>query len=258
MTAVMRRESTCSRLHNGFLLVNFFVLSVQGAPMTLEEKRLNTPPKWVNPCGLASEDFDGDLDVVQFPDEQLIQQIVLQASQALYHAERFRDRYLEYTFGSDLSSLHSPQFNLHYGWLPGQKEIPKQLGENLDQDYLKKIELDEILLNVYENMQKFAVGLEQIVWDQEDYGLSFRNEFKEAEFKLRGVLCELQVALVERGLTPRPDITRDIMTSEFRKKESRTQTELRDWLIFRDYMNGLEYVVQVFEHLGQRLRAEQS
>lgn len=62
--------------------------------MTLEEKRLTTPPKWVNPCGLASEDFVGDLDVVQLPDEQLIQQIVLQAKQALYHLERFRDRYV--------------------------------------------------------------------------------------------------------------------------------------------------------------------
>lgn len=72
------------------------------------------------------------------------------------------------------------------------------------------------------------------------------------------VLCELQVALVERGLTPRPDVTRDIMSSEFRKRESRTQTELRDWLIFRDYMNALEYLIQVFDHLAQRLRSEQS
>lgn len=78
----------------GLLLANL-VLSVQGAPpMNLEEKRLNTPPKWVNPCGLAAEDFEGDLDVIQLRDEQLLQQIVLQAQTALYHAERFRHSYV--------------------------------------------------------------------------------------------------------------------------------------------------------------------
>ena len=70
------------------------------------------------------------------------------------------------------------------------------------------------------------------------------------------VLCELQVALVERQLSSRPDATRDIMKSEFRNmSSSETFRNLRDWLIFRDYMNGLEYVVQVFEHLRRGLQS---
>ena len=70
------------------------------------------------------------------------------------------------------------------------------------------------------------------------------------------VLCELQVALVERQLSSRPDVTRDIMKSDFRKvSSSETFRNLRDWLIFRDYMNGLEYVVQVFEHLRRGLQS---
>ena len=36
-------------------------------------------------------------------------------------------------------------------------------------------------------MQKYAVGLEQIVWDQEDLQLEFRKQFKETEYKLRTV-----------------------------------------------------------------------
>lgn len=70
------------------------------------------------------------------------------------------------------------------------------------------------------------------------------------------VLCELQVALVERQLSSRPDVTRDIMSPEFRAiSSSETFRNLRDWLIFRDYMNGLEYVVQVFEHLRRNLQS---
>ncbi|XP_061943118.1 uncharacterized protein LOC107992404 isoform X2 [Apis cerana] len=197
-------------LRLGSLLVILLVVSVHGAPaMTLEDRRLSSTPKWVNPCGLAAEDFTGDLEVVQLTDSQLLHQVVVQAKTALMHAKLFRDDYL-----------------------------------------------DTALIDAYEYMQKYAVGLEQIVWDQEDLQLEFRKQFKETEYKLRTVLCELQVALVERQLSSRPDVTRDIMKSDFRKvSSSETFRNLRDWLIFRDYMNGLEYVVQVFEHLRRGLQS---
>lgn len=58
------------------------------------EKKMSTPPKWVNPCGLAAETFEGDLDVVQLQDDQLLQQVVVQARTALSHAKLFRDNYV--------------------------------------------------------------------------------------------------------------------------------------------------------------------
>ena len=66
--------------------------------MTSEDRRMNSPPKWVNPCGLAAEDFDGDLDVVQLKDEQLLGQVVVQAKTALEHARMFRDDYVSTSF----------------------------------------------------------------------------------------------------------------------------------------------------------------
>ncbi|XP_076638884.1 uncharacterized protein LOC143350800 [Colletes latitarsis] len=245
-------------LRLGSLLVTLLVISVQGAPtMTLESRRLSSPPKWVNPCGLSAEDFTGDLDVVQLSDSQLLHQVVVQAKTALMHAELFRDDYARRIFNIDYADLHSTFIDHHYDWLPGWREIPKNLGEQLNQEYLDKLELDKALIDAYEYMQKYAVGLEQIVWDQEDLQLAFRKQFKDTEYKLRTVLCELQVALVERQLSSRPDVTRDIMNADFRTTMSSSETyrNLRDWLIFRDYMNGLEYVVQVFEHLRRGLQS---
>lgn len=75
--------------------MTLLVVSVHAAPtMTLEDRRLSSPPKWVNPCGLAAEDFTGDLDVVQLTDSQLLHQVVVQAKTALMHAELFRDDYV--------------------------------------------------------------------------------------------------------------------------------------------------------------------
>lgn len=84
------------------------VVSVHAAPaMTLEDRRLSSTPKWVNPCGLAAEDFTGDLEVVQLTDSQLLHQVVVQAKTALMHAILFRDDYV-----STRVSFPSPHFPL--------------------------------------------------------------------------------------------------------------------------------------------------
>lgn len=46
-------------------------------------------------------------------------------------------------------------------------------------------------------MQRYAVGLEQIAWDQEDYGLEFRKQFKDTEYNLRSVSIFLIKTLQE-------------------------------------------------------------
>lgn len=61
------------------------------------------------------------------------------------------------------------------------------------------------------------------------------------------VLCEIQTAMVVRQLAQRPDVGREIMMEEFRAM-SETDRKLRDWLIFRDYMNLLQYIKLIFEH----------
>jgi len=43
------------------------------------------------------------------------------------------------------------------------------------------------LKDTYKYLQKFAVGMEQVVWDQIDNNGAFKNEFADIEFKLRAV-----------------------------------------------------------------------
>lgn len=48
---------------------------------------------------------------------------------------------IKQTFNTDFADLHSEWKHNHYDWLPGLSEIPKQLGEQLDQEYLDKLEV---------------------------------------------------------------------------------------------------------------------
>jgi len=49
------------------------------------------------------------------------------------------------------------------------------------------LQLDKALKDTYKYLQKFAVGMEQVVWDQIDNNGAFKNEFADIEFKLRAV-----------------------------------------------------------------------
>jgi len=129
------------------------------------------------------------------------------------------------------------------------------------------------LRDVYSYLQRLAVGLEQVVLDQMLYDGKFLEEFNEAEFKLKAVgerlkplwigflttlflqvLCELQVAMLEKGIVMDSDesITRKVMSDDLRDIRDQTYRDLRDWNIYRDYMNSLEYVIHGFGHLRRR------
>jgi hypothetical protein len=43
------------------------------------------------------------------------------------------------------------------------------------------------LKDTYRYLQKYAVGIEQVVWDQMDNNGAFKNQFADIEFKLRAV-----------------------------------------------------------------------
>ncbi|TGZ51300.1 Uncharacterized protein DBV15_07778 [Temnothorax longispinosus] len=246
------KGSTFPRRISALLIL--LALSVQSAPV-MNSPNKTDDMKWVNPCGVSTKlrTNGSNPDIAQLEDHDLLNQIVLQARTALKHAQLFRDEFIRQTFKTDFGSVHNLWRKNHYAWLPTRSEIPKELGEELDKKHLEKLEINTSLVDAYEYMQKYAVGLEQVVLDQKDYQPKYHQKFTEAEWKLRAVLCEIQVALEERSVTRRPDVTRDVMTSDFRTMTDMTFRDLRDWLIFREYMNGLEYVIQRQKISSQKL-----
>lgn len=234
------------------------------------EQRANSQPKWVNPCGFnpailgvvvgSSGNDGGDgphndspnggngLDTNVTPTKELLDRIVYQTGITFRKAQDFKEDFAQKTFNQNADQV---SFNNNvFEWLPSKDEIPKELGNFVSMDHLSSLALDETLLNTYEYLQKIAVGLEQILWDQQDYHGDFVQQFKDSENHLRLLLCEIQTAMIERGIQMRPDVTRDLMPEEHRITD-KTFRKLRDWIIYREYMNALEYVKQVFEYLKQ-------
>lgn len=107
------------------------------------------------------------------------------------------------------------------------------------------------LQKVFTYLQKIAAGMEQVVVDQADNNGEFLTEFDRAQFGLKMVLCEIEYALLQKGVPEEElaEVPREIIPMRIRNLEDQSYRNLRDWYIYRDYMNGLEYVVDAFTHL---------
>ncbi|CAH0385531.1 unnamed protein product [Bemisia tabaci] len=260
--------SRAIRKFNRFVALGVFLLSLVRIPsctstpiirrntntMEKQNNALAQRPLWVNPCGYGTDETDTEPEpYAQTEETRMLQSIILTAKNALSHAKQFRDNYVKKTFNVDFEPHHDAWKSHVYSWLPTKRDIPKTIGEKLEMGYLLTLELDSALQNTYVYLQKVAVGLEQVVWDQHDSNSIFKNEFQTAEYELRAVLCEIQIAMYEQNIHHIPDVQRDIMTDDFRKMMNSSYRDLRDWFIFRDYMNALEYVTEVFEHFKQKI-----
>lgn len=217
--------------------------------------RRGPKPKWVNPCGIdpvmaKNHALQMYHDVTPLSDQELIQNILLSAKNALVHSDDFKEKFVRRTFStSSWKDHHETWKEQRYNWLPTWKDIPKHLHESLEGGHLQKLKLDTALSRMYNYLQRFAVGLEEVVIDQALFDGEFIQEFNEAEYKLKAVLCELQMAMLERDIDIGNDVSRDIMKDDVRDIQDQSYRNLRDWYIYRDYMNGLEYVIHAFDHL---------
>jgi len=211
-------------------------------------------PKWVNPCGIDPRFVQHHAlfyhDVTPLSDHELIQNILLSAKNALVHSDDFKEKFVRRTFSTaSWRDHHDTWKEQRYNWLPSWQDIPKHLHESLESGHLQKLSLESALRNIYNYLQRFAVGLEEIVLDQALFDGEFIQEFNEAEYKLKAVLCELQMAMLERDIPFGEDISREIMKDDVRDIQDTSYRNLRDWYIYRDYMNGLEYIIHAFDYL---------
>jgi len=212
-------------------------------------------PKWVNPCGIDPVFMKHHAayslhEVTPLSDQELIQNILLSAKNALVHSDDFKEKFVRRTFSTpSWRDHHDTWKEQRYNWLPSWKDIPKHLHDPLDSGHLQKLSLDTALQRIYNYLQRFAVGLEEVVLDQALFDGEFIQEFNEAEYKLKAVLCELQMAMLERDIEFGEDISREIMNDDVRDIQDTSYRNLRDWYIYRDYMNGLEYIVHSFDYL---------
>lgn len=221
------------------------------APASHWSSRNETDEKWMYPCGkhFGQPKKEYDLMISKESNEKILKYIIAQAQTALSHAESFKKEYVQKTFDLPFEK-HDIRTDNRYDWLPNtENEILKKLGRSVKSGNLESRSLEQFLKKIYESFQGFAVGIEQVVRDQKKSNGEFQQHFNLTEVHLKRVLCEVGTAMIEWNIIPNDNVERSIMSEQHRNMETASFRNLRDWLIFSNYMNGLQYVIEVFQYI---------
>ncbi|XP_047116177.1 uncharacterized protein LOC124796130 [Schistocerca piceifrons] len=205
-----------------------------------------SPARWLTPCGDAQPDpSPGDLadqgDAADAGASGPLGHLQLQVGIASDNAASFLKSFSKEVFHGN-SDIESEFKDKKYPWLP---ELPN-MDECLPSDHFNGLEKGEALRRAFTNIQRFAVGLEQIVWDRKDKGDVLAEQFAKAEDELRLVLCELVTVMQQLSVELPESVSRDIMEDAVRLETG----DARDWIIYRDYVNALKYTNAVINYFA--------
>ncbi|XP_076054902.1 uncharacterized protein LOC143033403 [Oratosquilla oratoria] len=200
---------------------------------------------WSQPCHTSTM---AKLDQT-LPTSELSGYIFTNVQRSRSHINSFQDKFAQNTlmhpnWTSAVMSLGSMSDRPPY--LP---EIPlAQATDTVSPDVLEGTTFETELVKVYEYLQRYAVGIEQVTLDQALYKADFLKEFRDLEHYLVTLLCEVKNAMAHLGLTPSDTITKDIMSQTARDSDSETKRNNRDFVILKEYIRGLRYMEDVFNH----------
>ncbi|XP_049827631.1 uncharacterized protein LOC126266957 isoform X1 [Schistocerca gregaria] len=210
-----------------------------------------SPARWLTPCGDAQPDpSPGDLadqgDAADAGASGPLGHLQLQVGIASDNAASFLKSFVSTEKSKEVfhgnSDIESEFKDKKYPWLP---ELPN-MDECLPSDHFNGLEKGEALRRAFTNIQRFAVGLEQIVWDRKDKGDVLAEQFAKAEDELRLVLCELVTVMQQLSVELPESVSRDIMEDAVRLETG----DARDWIIYRDYVNALKYTNAVINYFA--------
>ncbi|XP_054277119.1 uncharacterized protein LOC128996026 [Macrosteles quadrilineatus] len=211
--------------------------------------------RWINPCGFKNKNTYRSIwydDVYRPTGEQwrlMLQVTQMWIGKARRSFEEFRERYVQETFQVKFFQHHREWAIHDYEWLP---KLPKKLGEKTPKEHLKTLFLDRWAGWCTHWLQIVDVALEQVLWDwhlEGDQGNpKYKEAFEDIWYTNNLVLCDTWSYVRDLGLQPMPDIGREVMPYEFRDIQDETTRNIRDWIIFRCYMNLLEYMDDVLNY----------
>ncbi|KAL7647311.1 UNVERIFIED_CONTAM: hypothetical protein RMT77_000906 [Armadillidium vulgare] len=192
--------------------------------------------EWMQPC----PNLDSKLDTNATP--QSLSPFILRAiHEAKSQVDKFINEFARETFQSDSWEGALPEFqDYSFPFLNNTNSIDLNAPEELS--------FEDALQEAYELMQRRAVGIEQVTLDQALYQANFLTEFRHVEDRIVHVLCELRHAMIQSGVTPKQEVTKDVMKEEARDIDGERWRNIRDAVILREYITGLQMLHSLFSY----------
>lgn len=182
----------------------------------------------------------------EVPKEESIEAILAESKIVQHKFDNIKGKFFQAIFNSETKYDETMFRNNHYDWLHSTKAIPKELGEPVPNEHLELLEFETEMPKLYTSLQIMVITMEE-VFKSEKY-----NEFKGLVVGyLKTLLEEITDAMFYAGIQTPSNISQDILPADFCNIRHLTFLRIRDWLVFRECMNLVEYMVAVFSYLQQ-------
>ncbi|XP_057654826.1 uncharacterized protein LOC130893068 isoform X2 [Diorhabda carinulata] len=195
---------------------------------------------WNNPCDIDTSLLPTDIAVDDFQTwnmDDLINQVYITSSEA----NRTKEDYAQKTFSKSFDELFVDR---SFGWLPA---LPKQYKEEVPENELKSKTPIELVKELYRYLQVYGVGID--VAANEATPNSADQVFSQKRAELRALLCEFNSFLTAVKILPSCDVTESIMPDHMKRNLDTTGRDTRNYIVYKEYLNCLEYLDQVLKYL---------
>ncbi|XP_049827899.1 uncharacterized protein LOC126267079 [Schistocerca gregaria] len=208
-----------------------------------------SPPWWWYPCYHSDPEtpwydpkvkFGGD----SFWDPVLCaDHIYIACKMAVTDAISNQEELFAKAWDTSLTNLREMFEDVDYDWMP---KIAKRPEKPVDNNHYINSTFDREMIGCHNNLQIVSVPVDQIIRDQQRSNGDFLPIWFSVKTHLRQVLCDAECGLYHMNI-PKRDVPRSVMPDSLRDLHGFDQ-QLRDWIIFRDYKN----IMQFYEHIFLR------
>lgn len=152
----------------------------------------------------------------------------------MYKANDIKNEFAQDLFKMSYGKLDKMYKTNTYDWLP-----------TLDFSSVSKINskhFGTFLPKLFKDLQVLGAGID-LVFSDEKY-----ENFKDIKYNFRLLLCEIFTVIYECHLVLLPDVTADVIPDDCVSLKDETAIKTRDFIIFREYIKMLEYILKVFRN----------
>eukprot|EP00095_Tigriopus_kingsejongensis_P011511 maker-scaffold56_size446035-snap-gene-3.33 protein:Tk11511 transcript:maker-scaffold56_size446035-snap-gene-3.33-mRNA-1 annotation:"hypothetical protein L798_14914" len=183
--------------------------------------------------------------------EILFSGISLSARNALRQMETFGEEFVREKFSANFNAYHIEWIDQRYEWFLAYEEIPKNLNEVLPTSFLDSKSPQECLPTMRYFLEKILIVLNQIAKDLREAEDRFAELFGTSKDMVNGVLNEVAITMRELNITPKTPTRKDFIPQVVVEIGHTSFRNHRDWFLYRDSRNILEYIIAVSEYFRQ-------
>ncbi|XP_057655134.1 uncharacterized protein LOC130893230 [Diorhabda carinulata] len=199
---------------------------------------------WLKPCEQRGIDISDELNSI--PDWRLLE-MINQVQHNLIRVNTVKDQWANRTSQRKFDDIFTDNT---YPFLP---KLPKEYGKMVPDSYFKSKKLADLLKDAYHNSLIYAAAVSMLA--KEKYSNPAAEKvFHYMKFEIKQLICELYSFCEDSKVVVTSNVSASVVPQNLQGSSlDLTQQLIREHIIFKEYINFLQYLEQLLMYIKNHL-----